>query len=283
MSETDRRTALVRQGLAVIAWLLGIVIPMSGLVTQDNALLVTVVLLLVGAMLLLAPFLAPYLPKVRVEAPPRWKEWQARKGPAAGGVVFASEVRQGPPPRQPEPDAHAPSQPSGAYRYSIHITHSNVAMYLEADAPPFDAELVSPKPIRFVDASAAVKGEAFLTATGDVVRDSPPPPMSPSGATGPTGSLTLLRKPAPDSPHTPQALFKTEGRRDVAIDTPRRPVALRFRAPTDAVVREGDLPADVPLPQGKLVVTKFYERGFVVDEVETVGQEVRVDVYYAAA
>jgi hypothetical protein len=74
--------------------------------------------------------------------------------------------------------------------------------------------------------------------------------------------------------------FSTQGRISVEITTGRKPRALRFIIPIEQTVREPDLPAEVPVGKGKLIIKRFTERGFAFEERGTVGDDVRAEIYF---
>ena len=96
---------------------------------------------------------------------------------------------------------------------------------------------------------------------------------------GLTGDLETRRIPGPSSPNTPQKHFKTQGQRGRVVDIGGKPKMLRFLEPNEYIVEEKDLPKEVPCGDGKLLITRFFDKGFVVDETDTVGDFVRVDFY----
>lgn len=117
------------------------------------------------------------------------------------------------------------------------------------------------------------------TKEGSVLPQAPGPTTAVAPAF--SGSLVTQRIPTPGSPNTPQKSFVTEGRRNREIDIGGFPRTLRFLEPTDTTIRENDLPSELPCGNGKLAVVRFFDKGFVLDEINTSGDRVRVDFYLA--
>lgn len=62
------------------------------------------------------------------------------------------------------------------------------------------------------------------------------------------------------------------------------PHTLHFHAPADAIVRKGETPKVITWgAKSRMIVKGFTPEGFIVDEFNTVGEEVRVEVYFAEA
>lgn len=78
---------------------------------------------------------------------------------------------------------------------------------------------------------------------------------------------------------TPIYQFETQGKGQRAFDIGGRPQALRFRKPVDKIVKPEDLPIELPCGQGKIVVIAFLDKGFVVEEQNTIGDLVVVERY----
>lgn len=78
---------------------------------------------------------------------------------------------------------------------------------------------------------------------------------------------------------TPTFQFETQNKGQRALDMGGRPQALRFRKPVEKIVRPEDLPVELPCGQGKIVVTAFLEKGFVIEEHNTIGDLVVVERY----
>ncbi len=75
--------------------------------------------------------------------------------------------------------------------------------------------------------------------------------------------------------------FTTRGRASAkSPNTGRKPRALRFTKPVVQTVREPDLPAEVPVGKGQLIVKRFTEHGFAFEERGTVDDEVVAEVYF---
>jgi len=74
-------------------------------------------------------------------------------------------------------------------------------------------------------------------------------------------------------------MFKTESAHEAHIPTTGSPRALRFLRPHAVIVREEELPVEVPTGDGGLVIKRFVKDGFILDEVGTYGVEVEAEVY----
>ena len=95
------------------------------------------------------------------------------------------------------------------------------------------------------------------------------------------GDVTIRNIAAPDEPHqTSYIQFTTEGERSRFFLTEHAPRVLRFVTLGGHIVRETDIPKDIPCGLGKLVVTQFTSTGFVLAEQNTIGDRVRVVVYF---
>src|ERR1700682_5701183 len=82
--------------------------------------------------------------------------------------------------------------------------------------------------------------------------------------------------------NVPFVRFTTEGRNAREIETGGRPSRLRFTLPTEQMVRFDDLPANVPVGKGRLVVKRFTNSGFAFEEINTSGEWVAAEIYYGA-
>ena len=83
-----------------------------------------------------------------------------------------------------------------------------------------------------------------------------------------------------------ELVYHTQDRRDWEITVPHAPSphTLHFHVPADAIVRKGETPQIIRWgTKSSIVVKGFTPSGFVVDEFNTVGEEVRVEVYFADA
>lgn len=76
--------------------------------------------------------------------------------------------------------------------------------------------------------------------------------------------------------------WTTANRVDHHMDTGQRLQALRFVYPTTGIFRAIDLPVEFSCGSGKLIVKRFPDRGFVIGEINTGGDEIKVEVYHAA-
>lgn len=94
-------------------------------------------------------------------------------------------------------------------------------------------------------------------------------------------AFQMVRIPSPENTKDSfLVLFSTQGRTTAEIATGKKPRALRFVLPTKQTIRESDLPAEVPVGKGRLVIKRFTENGFTFEESETIGDEVRTEVYF---
>ena len=77
-----------------------------------------------------------------------------------------------------------------------------------------------------------------------------------------------------------KVMFGTEASGDVFIPSSGgQPKALRFIRPHEVIIREGELPKEVPMGDGRLVVKKFTPKGFLIEEISTYNVQVEVEVY----
>jgi hypothetical protein len=76
-----------------------------------------------------------------------------------------------------------------------------------------------------------------------------------------------------------RVMFKTEAGGEVHIPTSGSPRVLRFLRPHEVIIREDELPIEVPTGDGRLVVKKFTTTGFIVEEISTYNVQVEVEVY----
>jgi len=148
-------------------------------------------------------------------------------------------------------------------------------------------------PVWLLVSVAVIAGAMFLfgflpvfSAVGNFlrrIRRRPSLPLVPesqkASQIGLRGDLTRRYIPGPKHvTATPFVAFTTAGRIHEAR-TGKRPQALRFIKPTSRIVRRQDLPAEIPCGAGKLIIKAFTAEGFVVEEENTVGDEVRVEYY----
>jgi hypothetical protein len=89
-----------------------------------------------------------------------------------------------------------------------------------------------------------------------------------------SASMTMI-KPGP----IPSVVFWTEGKSNREIGAGGRPKTLRFVKPAEATVHTSELPTTIRYANGYLVVKKFTEKGFLVDENGAKGIEVEAEVY----
>jgi hypothetical protein len=95
------------------------------------------------------------------------------------------------------------------------------------------------------------------------------------------GSIEVRMTPAPDSGRVPYVQFETANRDDREIDAGGRPNKLRFVTPKERLIVESDLPATVRLGWGrKLVVKRFTNKGFTLEEHHTHGVTVKIETYF---
>jgi hypothetical protein len=79
------------------------------------------------------------------------------------------------------------------------------------------------------------------------------------------------------NPGANEVNWTTEGQRGRHIHLDFKPRALRFFHPVDATITT--VPAAVNIGEGQVIVTRFFDAGFMVDEVGTMGDVVRVEPY----
>ena len=84
-----------RVALGVIAWLLAVVIPFTGWVSREMAVVIAISCFAVGVLLLAFPLYHRTLPTLRVGPPPLWIAWRQRqrRGPSVA-VAATGEVRK---------------------------------------------------------------------------------------------------------------------------------------------------------------------------------------------
>lgn len=101
--------------------------------------------------------------------------------------------------------------------------------------------------------------------------EAPPPTVEISDAI----EAQITRGPA--NPGTNEVNWTTQGQRSRHIHLDFKPRALRFFHPVDVTVTT--VPATVQVGSGQLIVTRFFDAGFMVDEIGTTGDVVRVEPY----
>ena len=96
-----------------------------------------------------------------------------------------------------------------------------------------------------------------------------------------TGTLQARYIPGPNSMARPHFVdFTTEGRDAVAINTGGPIQALRFVRPAGKTIRAADLPAEIQCGSGNLIIKRFNEDSFAIEEQNTVGDQIRVEIYH---
>ncbi len=109
-------------------------------------------------------------------------------------------------------------------------------------------------------------------------------PTEPSAGVVP--SVAVAVSYAPRTPLAKRELvYHTQGRRDWLITipppTPGPHQTLHFHAPADAIVRKDETPQIIRWgARSRMIVKGFTTAGYIVDEFNTVGEEVRVEVYF---
>jgi len=144
----------------------------------------------------------------------------------------------------------------------------------------FGAHLKDPEttgsPIgKYVDAPGTpLRGSHYLTwAAGD-----PAPPGSLPAA---PSNLTVRLVPELGSPVMDEIAYATANRPHRPVDCGGQPRSIRFSEPRDQLVTAADLgELAIPCGQGRLVVERFYDRGVVIDERGTTGDNVRLTAYF---
>ncbi|MGK2966866.1 MAG: hypothetical protein ACSLFM_14860 [Tepidiformaceae bacterium] len=88
-------------------------------------------------------------------------------------------------------------------------------------------------------------------------------------------NLSLKVIPSDDNPTVAMVDWETQGRRGVGISLGKRPTFLRDQE-RNRTIREADLPASILCGDGEVVVVRFYDDGFAVDEIGTDGDRIRL-------
>jgi hypothetical protein len=147
----------------------------------------------------------------------------------------------------------------------------------EFDAQPTDTRVREHK---HVEPDGTVRQDATVTpATIEI--GAKLPTTYKKEVEGLTDSVEVSLIPGPGSQH-PQhwVQFVTEGNPAREVRTKCRPQALRMVEPIVQIIRAGELPAVCELEhKGALTFTRFTERSFVVEEHNTDGVGVRIEVY----
>jgi hypothetical protein len=94
------------------------------------------------------------------------------------------------------------------------------------------------------------------------------------------GFEMLVTRAPENTKDLPLVHFITQNRASAEIVTNGKPRALRFIIPVEQVLRESDLPIEVPVGRGKVIVKRFTEKGFAFEERDTVGDQVRAEIYF---
>jgi hypothetical protein len=103
-----------------------------------------------------------------------------------------------------------------------------------------------------------------------------------------SGTLTVaVTRASEDAVEPPMHTFRTAARTNDFHDVGFRPARLEVQTRTlisrgwgsEHVVRESNLPTDVPCGPGRLTITAFTQNGFVLTERGTVNDEVKVRSY----
>ena len=92
------------------------------------------------------------------------------------------------------------------------------------------------------------------------------------------GDVRIITMPGIEN-LTPSVRFTTEGKLEQNFNLRGRPKALRFVTLGGRIVKEADLPVEIPCGKGKLVIKLFTDTGFSWDEVGTIGDRVQVEFY----
>ena len=95
------------------------------------------------------------------------------------------------------------------------------------------------------------------------------------------GIEMLITRASNNRKDLPLVHFTTQGRASAEILTDRKPQTLRFTIPIEQTVRESDLPVEVPIAKGMLIVKRFTDKGFAFEERNTVGDDVRAEIYFS--
>jgi hypothetical protein len=94
-------------------------------------------------------------------------------------------------------------------------------------------------------------------------------------------AVAMVCTPSPNSLNElPWVEFITEGIKARHIDTNgRRPKKLRFIMPNEQVVE--DLPAIVRLGKGRLIIKRFTDTGFLIEEDKSIDEHAKAEIYFA--
>ena len=97
-----------------------------------------------------------------------------------------------------------------------------------------------------------------------------------------SSSIEVRMTPGPgNTKDVPFVQFATRGRPVREVKTEGKPEKLRFVVPTEQIVLERDLPVEVPIGKGRLIVKRFTDSGFSFEERNTNGDTVKAEIYYA--
>jgi hypothetical protein len=86
-----------------------------------------------------------------------------------------------------------------------------------------------------------------------------------------------------DGTHLPMLYFRTGAQAARKILTNRKVSKIRFVLPQERTVSENELPADLPVGRGRLIIKRFVTDGILVEEKDTLGDEVEAELYFEVA
>ena len=86
-----------------------------------------------------------------------------------------------------------------------------------------------------------------------------------------------------DGIHLPRLVFTTGGQTARKISTPSKVAKLRFVVPHEQIVVEADLPTDVPIGNGRLIIKQFAKDGILLEEQKTFGDVLQAEIYFDRA
>jgi hypothetical protein len=108
------------------------------------------------------------------------------------------------------------------------------------------------------------------------------PPSNVSGTAHGGASIEMVKILAPKNTiDVPFIQFETQGRPARELSTAGKPEKVRFVVPIEQTVREADLPAEVRIGKGKLIIKRFTENGISFEECRTNGDTIKAEIYYA--
>ena len=95
-------------------------------------------------------------------------------------------------------------------------------------------------------------------------------------------SIEAIMMPGPgNTKAVPFVQFETRGQAARELNIGGKPEKLRFVVPTEQIVSERDLPAEILIGKGKLIIKRFTENGLSFEERKTNGDTVKAEIYYA--